>query len=167
LIDLQTQFQEIDHKTKTDIIRAAFVKPADLNPNRITMKVLAGQPAWVEPKDLNPNDLRPEKYMRVEDPSQGIYSYWDVSTGHLTEHDDYLLMKAAKGAGSEDLVTYITEQGYWVFVTSDEEEINRLHQEGFSPAFINLMHFARERGIWWIKLDAEGMVHSGFATHDW
>ena len=96
---------------------------------------------------------------------RGVYTFFDASTGHITQKDDELIKNC-----EFPLSAYEYECGYFIFsgVTStDEAEVDRLREFGMSEAFIRIWKRAAELDCWYLRLDCDGIFHDDFETFDW
>lgn len=94
----------------------------------------------------------------------GIYKYMDCSTAHITENDNNFLT-----ANYSDLIIYPfpimpNKHGFWLFVPGSEEEIKELK---VSVSIKNVLVRAFKNDCQWVKLDADGLVHSDLKKYKW
>lgn len=102
------------------------------------------------------------------------YSYADISTVHIQQHDTELLTRICssrtKYAATRLLVVAEYEQGYFLTLSDKEwlDEISpELLTEGFSTEFITLLGMVIERGFTLLRLDADGEYVDELPQFDW
>ncbi len=96
-----------------------------------------------------------------------ITSNFDCSTTHITKKDDERI-KASVDSNEIDIIAYPYAEGYFIFVSEDEEGQERtMRAVGYSNAFINLVTRARKNGCKYLQLDCDGTIYEQFPTFDW
>lgn len=100
--------------------------------------------------------------------SNGVYKYLDVSTAHISESDDSLLTHNSPRC---NLVNRPYEEGYWIYVPSDDEEfaelIKHLVDFGYSYGLISVMMKAHALQCMYVVLDCDGEEHEDLGVFDW
>jgi hypothetical protein len=110
-------------------------------------------------------DLRP-----IVDGPLPVWTYADLSTSHIAEHDSLQLSRLANRSVPPLLVVYEYEEGFWVHVpdASDiDERIAEVTQAKFSLAFIALLRLARAQNLAFIRFDSDGTVVESLERFDW
>lgn len=84
-----------------------------------------------------------------------VWCFLDISTGHLSEMDQ----KAVEGIEAGPFYAKTHDYGCEFRVPSIEEMIeNKELVETFSPAFLTLLEYARERGCGYINADVDAVT---------
>lgn len=109
--------------------------------------------------------------------AEGVHTFLDASTGHITSKDNDILRWWAKRelADSFNAAPYRTighTYGYFVHVPQGEAIERRQTErvaraEGLSDAFFALQQYAREHGCWWINLDRDADLIEGLPSFTW
>lgn len=93
----------------------------------------------------------------------GVYSYLDASTGHITESDMRLLDCKGRPRIENGIISVPHQYGAWIHCLTDqgftENDYENVRAGGFSDSFIKLLKFAKQRNCEWINLDQDGFIH--------
>ncbi|MEQ8788682.1 MAG: hypothetical protein RIC55_20395 [Pirellulaceae bacterium] len=92
-----------------------------------------------------------------------VYSFWDLSTRHITLSDTRLLLD------SPCLIVYEHECGWTVLVPQDDlhDALSQVAQHGHSTALRSLLRLAHQRDIRMIRFDRDGDLVAGLKQFDW
>ena len=93
---------------------------------------------------------------------EGLYRYLDASNGHITVHDNELLIAKA------DLPFRYTahEYGYTIWLSSELERQD-LKESGISDDFVTLIMYAKDLHCGIINLDSDGERHPELHLNNW
>jgi len=95
---------------------------------------------------------------------KGVFTFLDVSTGHITRKDDLIVKTVEFPLG-----VYEYDCGYFIHtgcgILEDEEE--ELREAEMSEAFIKVWKHARELECWFVRFDSDGTEFKEFETFTW
>lgn len=91
----------------------------------------------------------------------------DISTGHLTAHDDAILRGHAEHHNG--LLVYAYPGGYFIVVISDDrdEQIRIIRESGLSTAFESIYRAAIDQDIRLLRFDRDGDHQPDYPTCAW
>lgn len=92
-------------------------------------------------------------------------SYVDLSTAHISEHDNELLTQR-----QQPPYVYPNEYGFFVIVpdpTDDADALSRMADAGYSPEFRQLIERLQQQGCDLLRLDRDGPPLAQLPTFDW
>lgn len=111
--------------------------------------------------------------------SPQMFRYLDVSTSHITHHDDDILKDMAirnisenarkvsmMGVDNYFIIVYPTAHGYFVFVNS-EDTGESYTRRGLSPEFQEIMRQAASLECSFVRFDADGTVYQNLPVFKW
>lgn len=103
-----------------------------------------------------------------------IYKYLDVSTCHITKNDADMLTKAANSYDFHDPIVYEYREGFFLPIMSGKGErasmlecMDGYREKGYSSAFFKLLHYALNKRVSIIRLDADGDHIADLPENDW
>ncbi len=99
-----------------------------------------------------------------------LYTYADVSTGHISENDARQLAEDAANydAPGPGLVVLRYPEGFFVnTAVADDADAMREQEGRYTPELLGLLRVACEQGAFWLRLDADGHRVEGAKTFDW
>ncbi|WP_138437949.1 DUF5983 family protein [Marinobacter shengliensis] len=91
------------------------------------------------------------------------YQVLAVSTGHISEQDNLLLLEAANDP--DETMVMGRKTGYFIKLYADDTPLNYRH--GHSEALKRLIRLALEAGFQMIELDADASMIDGLDVFDW
>lgn len=94
----------------------------------------------------------------------------DVSTEHITQHDDELLDAVCVAKGIVPVIAFRKDDiGYFVHVTHDgvEESEQEIRDAGYSEEFIRLLRIARREGASMLCLSGDSTSSAKLPSFDW
>ena len=94
---------------------------------------------------------------------KGVFTFLDVSTGHITRKDDLIIKTVEFPLG-----VYEYDCGYFIHTgVITEETEQELREAEMSEAFIKVWKRAVELDCWFLRLDADGTEFEEFETFEW
>jgi hypothetical protein len=104
----------------------------------------------------------------VEEKYLGVFRYLDCSTGHVTKAD----MDILDLGSPESVISYANEYGAFVhvpydFLAESGDPFAEMLNEGFSESFVKVLKYAKACNCFWVKLDADGILHENLDHHTW
>lgn len=97
-----------------------------------------------------------------------VYSYLDVSTGHITAKDNEILMKEDADLTIPGVAVYPVEGGFFMPICDREEEDVAVRENcPLSASFWKIIDMAHANGCVMVRLDCDGMSHPDLDEHDW
>jgi hypothetical protein len=111
--------------------------------------------------------MKPTVYNSTSNPI--VTMNFEVSTGHITAHDNRLLKKAVKDPQAP-IIVYTYREGYFVYVPTSKDqvaEIPSIKAYGFSDALVNLLRETARLKCKYLQLDSDAMEYENFPTFEW
>lgn len=107
--------------------------------------------------------------------SAGVSKHLEISTGHIKETDDQILMAIVnKVEVTNEIMLTVNghDYGYWVHVQLDikdqaDEYKKHLLDSGFSRNLVNILYNAYAMGCIYVNFDKDGRQYEGIEVFDW
>ena len=107
-----------------------------------------------------------------------ITKNFDVSTTHISERDDEIILATARSYKKglfvnppTDLIVYDYVEGFFVFAAIEDDEAENfyttLEGQGLSHEFIALLRQAKSLGCKYLQLDRDGETYDNLPTFKW
>lgn len=92
----------------------------------------------------------------------------DISTVHISEQDNELM---CHNGDNGPIITIPYGEGHFIYVEQDKvhfkETLDKLMNEKYSQAFIEIMQLAHDLGCAYIQLDGAGTEYKHLTKFDW
>lgn len=95
-------------------------------------------------------------------PVDGVFTYLDVSTAHVTEETMNVLKSLAVSGGIQGHSLAVYDLGAFITVHEDCE-----HADAIPADLRSVMDFAASKGCYVVRLDASGNEYEELKTYDW
>lgn len=97
-----------------------------------------------------------------------VYSYMDVSTGHITAEDNEILMMPDSDLHIPGVAVYSVDQGFFMPICDrDENDVAARVDCPLSASFWKIIDKAHANGCVLVRLDSDGMGHPDLDEHNW
>lgn len=141
----------------------------DIGKNELARIHVSNLTTYVDVSDRSSQQITCEiKGVHIRSPKKStdyVGKFLDVSTSHVTAHDDELLFN------SRDMPVEKFEYGYWFTIPDNmkdfKELLNGLIPSGYSSALKNVLMKAYDLDCAYIIFDADGSVHDDLEKFDW
>lgn len=97
----------------------------------------------------------------------GVYSYLDCNTAHITQEDyqELKLVYRMRGAYEDHkIIIDKTDYGFWLYVPDNADMLNLGY---LSTSLYHLFKKAHKYNCTWIKLDQDGIIHEDLKQYEW
>jgi hypothetical protein len=101
--------------------------------------------------------------------NNGIYTYMDCSTVHITEEADmWLFNHPYEQSALRFLLVNSTDAGYLIYIPNEPEHLKFTMKHKDLPKSVKrIMKKAQKLGCRYVKLDRDGLEHDDLKQYEW